>query len=162
MFGWKNYPLSWMLYSNQICLNFLIIFHLSLSPKKKKNIACPLYEIWLLYIKKMTPHFDEVALFVFPFMQDILFSTKNNGHECMIDFKRHSLWCSCALLSLVMYIGRLDTSQHNYVPLYLLNHTTLNQRTNCTISFKTISLVLEITNGSKETIVNTIKDGNET
>ena len=81
MFGWKNYPLSWMLYSNQICLNFLIIFHLSFSPKKekKKKIACPLYEIWLLYIKKMTPHFDEVALFVFPFMQDIVFNKKQRA-----------------------------------------------------------------------------------
>ena len=60
----------------------------------------------------MTPHFHEVALFVFPFTQDILFSAKKKvvGMNRMIDFERHSIQCSCALLSLVS-IGRLDTSQ---------------------------------------------------
>ena len=160
MFGWKNYPLSWMLYSNQICLNFLIIFHLSLSPKKKNRMPF-IRDMTAIHKKNDSPFWWSCFICLSFYARHIVFNKKQR-HEWMIDLKRHSLWCSCALLSLVMYIGRLDTSQHNYVPLYLLNHTTLNQRTNCTISFKTISLVLEITNGSKEPIVNTIKDGNET
>lgn len=41
----------------------------------------------------MTPHFDEVALFVFPFTQDILFSAQKKavGMNRMIDFERHSI-----------------------------------------------------------------------
>ena len=80
------------------------------------QIRMPFIRDMIAIHKKMTPHFDEVALFVFPFTQDKLFSTnkKSSGHESRHDRfqKAFRLVLLCTVVTChVQCRGRLDTSQ---------------------------------------------------
>ena len=80
MFGWKNYPLSWMLYSNQICLNFLIIFHLSFSPKKEKKNRMPfIRDMTAMHKKNDSPFWGSCFICLSFYARHIVFNKKQRA-----------------------------------------------------------------------------------